>query len=67
MAMQEYCEDCPDQQRTVARCADLSDAVLPVTLQQQAGDRIYAGLQSGFRVRACVVAPGVVQIIGMLQ
>ena len=50
-AQQEFCEECEGQRRTVVRPQELADnAALPERLQRAAGDRIYSGLQQGFRV-----------------
>jgi hypothetical protein len=46
---QEFCDECPEQRRTVRRDAALADAALPAALFAGTGDLIYAGLREGFR------------------
>ena len=51
---QEYCEECENtgRLRTVTRSPELeSNAALPAALQQTAGNMIYTGMRTGFRVR----------------
>ena len=51
LLIQEYCEECENNERTVRRPAHLTDnSSLPAMLQQIAGDNIYDGLRNGFRV-----------------
>ena len=51
MSFQEYCEDCPEQTRTVRRDASFKDnSALPAQVALRTGDLIYDGLKNGFRV-----------------
>ena len=56
---QEYCEDCPDQYKTIRRDAAYKDnSLLPAQIALRTGDLIYDGLKNGFRVRfsLCMLA-----------
>lgn len=51
MSAQEFCEDCPDQSKTVRRDATFKDnSALPAQVALRTGDFIYDGLRNGFRV-----------------
>jgi len=51
MSSQEFCEDCPDQSKTVRRDATFKDnSALPAQVALRTGDYIYDGLRNGFRV-----------------
>ncbi len=51
MSTQEFCEDCPDQSKTVRRDATFKDnSALPTQVALRTGDFIYDGLRNGFRV-----------------
>lgn len=51
LPVQEYCEDCPEQSKTVRRDASFKDnAALPAQVALRTGDLIYDGLKNGFRV-----------------
>ncbi len=51
MSTQEFCEDCPDQSKTVRRNATFKDnSALPAQVALRTGDFIYDGLRNGFRV-----------------
>ncbi|KAL0035664.1 hypothetical protein WJX79_006735 [Trebouxia sp. C0005] len=46
----EFCEDCPDQSKTVRRDATFKDnSALPAQVALRTGDFIYDGLRNGFR------------------
>lgn len=53
LAVQEFCEDCPDQKKVVMRNGKYRDNTsLPGAVEELAGDNIYQGLRDGFRVRS---------------
>ncbi len=50
-AVQEFCEECEGSKKLVQRDSALqSNALLPAAFERLTGDKIYQGLQSGFRV-----------------
>jgi hypothetical protein len=51
LSAQEFCEECKGSKKLVQRDVKLqSNAALPAAFERLTGDKIYQGLQEGFRV-----------------